>query len=50
MTLYVKYSGRLETIGPAIAKAIQQADARTPVALMRSWDAQIESAIGRFAR
>ena len=44
-TLYVRYSGALETIGPAITRSLQQVDARTPVAYMRIWDTQLSSAI-----
>jgi putative ABC transport system permease protein len=44
-TLYVRYSGGLDTIGPAITRTLQQVDARTPVAYMRTWDTQLYSAI-----
>jgi predicted permease len=44
-TLYVRYSGALDTIGPAITRALRQVDAHTPVAYMRTWDTQLDSAI-----
>jgi predicted permease len=44
-TLYVRYSGGFDTIGPAITRTLQQVDARTPVANMRTWDTQLYSAI-----
>jgi hypothetical protein len=44
-TLYVRYSGTLDTIGPAIRRTLQQVDARTPVAYMRTWDTQLYSAV-----
>jgi predicted permease len=44
-TLYVRYSGELDTIGPAITRTLQQVDARTPVAYMRTWNTQLYSAI-----
>jgi predicted permease len=43
-TLYVRYSGALDTIGPAITRALRQVDARTPVAYMRTWETQLDSA------
>jgi predicted permease len=43
-TVYVRYSGGLDTIGPAITRTLQQVDARTPVAYMRTWDTQLYSA------
>ena len=44
-TIYVKFTGALDTIGPAITRTLQQVDARTPVAFMRTWDTQVYSAI-----
>jgi predicted permease len=44
-TLYVRYSGELDTVGPAVTRTLQQVDARTPVAYMRTWDTQLYSAI-----
>ena len=44
VTLYVRYTGSLNTIGTAITRALQQADAMTPIAFMRTWDTQIDSA------
>lgn len=43
-TFYAKHAGTFDTIGPAITKALQQVDARTPVAYMRTWDTQLDSA------
>ena len=43
-TLYVRYSGAVDTIGPAITRALRQVDARTPVAYMRTWNTQLDSA------
>ena len=40
----MRYSGGLDTIGPAITRTLQQVDARTPVAYMRTWDTQLYSA------
>jgi predicted permease len=42
-TLYIKFSARLETIGPALTRALQQTDSRTPVAHMRTWDSQLDA-------
>ena len=44
-TLYVRYSGSLDTIGPTMSRALRQVDARTPLAYMRTWDTQLDSAI-----
>lgn len=43
-TLYVRYSGALDTIGPGITRALRQVDTRTPIAYMRTWDTQLDSA------
>ena len=43
-TLYVRYSGSIDTSGPAISRALRQVDARTPIAYMRTWDTQLDSA------
>ena len=44
VTLYVRYTGGLDTVGPAITQALQQVDARTPVANLRTWDAHLDTA------
>jgi MacB-like periplasmic core domain len=47
-TLYVRYSGSLDTIGPAISVALRQVDARTPVAYMA--DTRVDDAADGFRR
>ena len=42
-TLYLRYSGNLDTMGSAITRALQHADAATPIAYMRTWDTQLDS-------
>ena len=42
-TLYVRYNGSLDTIGPEIGRALQEVDSRAAIAFMRTWDTQIDA-------
>jgi putative ABC transport system permease protein len=44
-TLYVRYNGSFDVIGPEIARALQEVDARAAIAFMRTWDTQIDAAV-----
>lgn len=44
-TLYVRYRGTFSETGPAIARALQEIDSRTAIALMRTWDSQIDAGV-----
>jgi hypothetical protein len=45
-TLYIRYSGNLETVGPAVLRGLQQADARVALVYMRTWNKQLAEIIG----
>jgi putative ABC transport system permease protein len=38
--LVIRYNGTLDTIGPAVRRGLQQADAATSIVSMRTWDDQ----------
>ena len=42
-TLYLRYSGRLEAVAPAIGQAIRTEDSRVPVVSLRTLDGQLET-------
>ncbi len=44
-TLYVRYNGSLDTVGPEIARALQEVDSRAAIAFIRTWNAQIDAAV-----
>ena len=44
-TLYVRYNGSLDTVGPEIGRALQEVDSRAAIAFMRTWDTQIDAAV-----
>ena len=44
-TLYVRYTGSLDVIGPEIGRALQQVESRAAIAFMRTWDTQIDAAV-----
>lgn len=41
MEFHIRYSGRLETIGPAVRAAFREVDARVPVAYMRTMETSL---------
>ncbi len=43
-TFYVRYAGNLDSIGPAIRRAVRDADQRVPVTNMRTMETQLERA------
>ena len=45
ITLYVRFAGSFDAMGPAIARALQEVDSKTAIAFMRTWDTQIDSGI-----
>jgi putative ABC transport system permease protein len=45
MTLVIRYNGTLDTIGPAVRRGLQQADAGTSIVSMRTWDDERQNAI-----
>ncbi|RPI55144.1 MAG: FtsX-like permease family protein [Acidobacteria bacterium] len=44
-TLYIRYSGGLDTVGPEVGRALQQVDSRAAIAFMRTWDTQIDAGV-----
>jgi predicted permease len=44
-TLYVRYNGNLDTVGPDIARALRQVESRSAIAFVRTWDAQVDAAV-----
>ncbi len=44
-TLYVRYNGSLDTVGPEIGRALQEVDSRAAIAFMRTWNTQIDAAV-----
>ena len=42
-TLYLRYSGRLEAVAPAIGQAIRTEDSRVPVVSLRTLEGQLET-------
>jgi predicted permease len=42
-TLYVRYTGTLDTIAPAIGRALQDVDARIPIVYMRTLDTELNA-------
>lgn len=49
-TFYVRYAGALDSIAPAIGRALAQVDARTPIVYMRTMETQLEgmTSVGRI--
>ena len=44
-TLYMRYRGSFDQIGPAVARALQEVDSQTAIALIRTWDSQVDAAV-----
>ncbi|MBI1872875.1 MAG: ABC transporter permease [Acidobacteria bacterium] len=44
-TFYVRFSGALDAIAPAIARGLRDADARTPIVYLRTMDTQLDNMI-----
>ena len=42
-TFYIRYSGTLDTIAPAIRRALQDVDARLPIVWMRTLDTELDA-------
>src|SRR6185295_4962498 len=43
MTLYVRYSGALDNVVPAVSRALREVDDRAPIVYLRTMDEQLES-------
>jgi predicted permease len=42
-TFYIRYAGSLESVVPAIGRAVREVDARVPIVYLRTMDAQLDS-------
>ncbi len=42
-TFYIRYTGTLDTIAPAIGRALQDVDARIPIVYMRTLDTELDA-------
>jgi predicted permease len=47
-TLYIRHHAGLEGIGPAVARALREADGRIPIASLRSLETEIASEVAPF--
>ena len=44
-TFYIRHSGTVEALGPAVARALRDADSRIPLASLRSFDSEVAAEV-----
>ncbi len=40
-TFYIRHSGRIDALGPAVARVLREADSRIPIASLRSFESEV---------